>query len=444
MRKFISIALAFILVFISVPYASASNSYIDTLRVGLSYGSGASASARFSSSSDIIILDAASMSGIGSVPAGTEFIITLQEGAFVSEGYLAPYAGTVILESASPISYNGSSYRGSFELRIYGDSKITVINIVNTEEYLMSVLGKEMSASWPLEALKAQAICARNYAVSNINKHSEYGFDVCATVDCQVYGGISSEGTRTRDAVEATRGMMATYEGRVVPLVYFSCDGGYTEDSENVWLNAEGYLRGKEDIYEDSSYIPKGYADWSVTMTKEEIEETLKKKNINVGELLDITIDSVSENNGVVSMTFVGTEGSKTVTKTLTRTTLSLNSQAYTIEKEGGAEVKTEVIEPIDMMISSMFVLSDSGVSKLGNEVYRMTDKGIEKIILDEEPEESGENASAGYTSYTFNGHGWGHLVGMSQWGAYSMAKNGKTYEDILNFYYTDIEIAKG
>ncbi len=444
MKRFISTVLAFMLVFISASYASASNSYTNTLRVGLSYGSGASDSARFSSSADIIISDAASLAEIGSVPAGTEFVITLSEGAFVSEGYLAPYTGTVILESASPISYNGSSYRGSFELRIYGESRITVINIVNTEEYLMSVLGKEMSASWPIEALKAQAICARNYAVSNINKHSEYGFDICATVDCQVYGGIGSEGTRTREAVEATRGMMATYEGRVVPLFYFSCDGGYTEDSENVWPNAEGYLRGKEDVYEDASYIPEGYASWSVTMTKEEVEEALKKKNINVGELLDITLDSISENNGVVSMTFVGTEGSKTVTKTLTRTTLSLNSQAYTIEKEGGTEVKTETVKPIDMILSSMFVLSDGGISQLGNEVYRMTDKGIEKIILDEEPEESGESASAGYTSYTFNGHGWGHLVGMSQWGAYSMAKDGKTYEDILNFYYTDIDITKG
>lgn len=443
MKKFALIAVVLAFMFAPPLYASAANSYTDTLRVGLSYGSGASTYARFLSDSDISILDADSKAVIGSVPAGTEATITLFDGAFSSEGYLAPCTSAVSLESASLISYNGASYRGSFELQNH-DEKITVINTVNTEEYLASVLGREMSASWPIEALKAQAVCARNYAVSNINKHSAYGFDLCATVDCQVYGGVASEGERTREAVEATKGVLATYLGRVVPLFYFSCDGGYTENSENVWPNAEGYLRGKQDIYEDESYIPEGYAAWSVTMTKEEIEEALLRKNIDVGELLDITIDRVSENNGVVSVTFVGTEGSKTVTKTLTRTTLSLKSQAYTVEKNGGTEVKAELLKPIDIMPSEFFVLSESGVSELGEVAYRMTDKGIEKIILNEEPKTGEEVSSAGYTSYTFNGHGWGHLVGMSQWGAYSMAKQGKTYEDILNFYYTDIVIEKG
>jgi stage II sporulation protein D len=443
-KKVISLLLTVIIMTISVPYASASNSYRDTLRVGLSYGSTAQSSVSFSSKDELNVFDTETMALLATVPAGTSLPITLSsEGAFVSEEYLAEHLGTITIESAAIIYYNGTPYRGSFELRS-SNGRITVINVVNTEEYLTSVLGKEMSASWPIEALKAQAICARNYAVCNINKHSTYGFDICATVDCQVYGGVNSEGEKTRQAVPETKGMLVTYQGQIVPLYYFSCDGGYTEDSENVWKNAEGYLRGKKDIYEDESYIPNNYASWSVTMTKAEVEEILAKKNINIGELLDITINSVSDNNGVTSMTFVGTEGSKTVTKTATRTTLSLNSQAYTIEKSGGEFIKAEIVKPIDMELNAMFILSGNGVSKPTGEIYRLTENGIEKIIIEEEPETEEETKEAGYSAYTFVGHGWGHLVGMSQWGAYSMAKAGKTFEDILNFYYTDIKITKG
>ncbi|UKI36194.1 MAG: SpoIID/LytB domain-containing protein [Clostridiales bacterium] len=88
------------------------------------------------------------------------------------------------------------------------DGKMTVINRLPTEEYLYSVLGKEMSPSWPIEALKAQAICARTYAVRNWNKFSSYGFNLCTTTVSQVYGGIATESERTIDAVNQTSGQL--------------------------------------------------------------------------------------------------------------------------------------------------------------------------------------------------------------------------------------------
>lgn len=410
---------------------AAGNAYVDTIKVGISYGSSASKEAWFYSDSPVDIVDASSYSYITTVPAQTKFCVTASESLLTSE-YFSPVMMSIRLDSASVISYNGENYRGSFELNNAGD-KVTVINVVNTEDYLASVLGKEMSSSWPIEALKAQAVCARNYAITNLNKHSSYGFDLCATQDCQVYGGMASEADRTRQAVAETQGVLVKYQGRVVPLFYFSCDGGYTENSENVWVSAEGYLRGKKDIYENPKYAT--YYNWSQSYTKEEIENILETKKMSVGELLDIRIDRLSENNGVIELTFVGTEGEKRVTKTQTRTVLSLKSQTYTIEKHAAQPTVSEETEQV-----TQWVLSADGVVSVNNPVYALTSGGIMPIHYETVTKET---EAQGYESYTFNGHGWGHLVGMSQWGAYSMAKEGFSYKDILNFYFTDIVIVE-
>ncbi len=409
----------------------AVSDYTHTLRIGISYGSSASGEACFYSDSPIDIIDAATYSYITTVPAQVNLSIAAVEG-FLSSEYFSPVNTAIRLDSASVISYNNAKYRGSFEL-VYNNDKITVINIVNTEEYVASVLGKEMSSSWPLEALKAQAVCARNYAITNLSKHSSYGFDLCTTQDCQVYGGMASEADSTRQAVNETKGVLVKYQGRVVPLVYFSCDGGYTENSENVWVAAEGYLRGKKDIYENPKYAT--YYNWSQTYTKAEIENMLESKKMSVGELLDIRIDELSENNGVIKLTFVGTEGEKSVTKTQTRTVLSLKSQAYTIEKHAAQPSVTEETEVV-----TQHVLTSNGIVSVNNPVYALTSGGIAAIHYNSV---SVKTEAKGYESYTFNGHGWGHLVGMSQWGAYSMAKEGFGYKDILSFYFTDIDIVE-
>ncbi|MBQ8002074.1 MAG: SpoIID/LytB domain-containing protein [Clostridia bacterium] len=430
MRK-ISLVLIICLIFMSFGNNISADEifYTDTLRVGLSYGSSAQSTAWFYSDAPIDIIDAAYSSYIMTIPAKTKFSINAVQGMLTSD-YFAPTTSPLRLESTELMQFNNSEYRGSFEVSCDTD-KVTVINIVNTEEYLASVLGCEMSVSWPMEALKAQAVCARNFAIKNLGKHSSYGFDICTTQDCQVYRGTSSEGTKTIKAVQETAGVLVTYKGKVVPLFYFSCDGGYTENSENVWVSAEGYLRGKKDIYEKEEYAT--YYNWSVTYTKGEIENILNTRRMGVGELLDIRIDEMSENNGVIKLTFVGTEGEKTVTKTSTRTVLSLKSQAYTIEKHASEATVETQLETV-----TYHVLTAEGVKQVTNPAYALTGTGLEAI-----PYETVEveRPAQGYASYTFNGHGWGHLVGMSQWGAYSMAVEGYTYKDILSFYFTDIEI---
>lgn len=440
MRKLcLSLAIVFITVFSLSSCADAAEGYLETLRVGLSFASTAKSEAGFSSEADINVFDKNTMAMLGTIPAGMSATVRTDGTSLMADGIFTGQ-DAVVLNSTSPIAYNGTKYRGSFELLVK-DGKITVINIVGMEEYLASLLGKEMSSSWPIEALKAQAVCARNYASTIVGKHAAYGFDICSTAECQVYGGMSSESEKTRQAANETQGVVVKYNGKIVPLYYFSCDGGYTENSENVWISAEGYLRGKKDIYEDPASAT--LYNWTVTMTKEEIESELRKKNIDIGELVDIVVNEVSENNGVLSITFVGTKDSKTVTKTQTRTVLSLNSQAYTIEKLEGTIVNAESVTLSDIVPEAKFVLTGEGLQQTNGEVYRITENGIEKITFEEEPEAEG-GTTAMYQTYIFNGHGWGHLVGMSQWGAYSMAQKGMSYQDILNFYFTDIEITQG
>lgn len=431
MRKILSSCLMFFIILcFSVCVNAQNDTDSDLLRVGISYGSDAKSEVFFASDGDVSVTNG-NGDAIAWVPAGERLEMHNVENLLMSD-YFVGGEERVILESVGTISFNDSPYRGKFEVT-GKNGKITVVNIVKEDDYLASLLGKEMSASWPIEALKAQAVCARNYAITIAGKHESDGFDICNSQHCQVYGGMKSEAESTRRAVEETSKVTVTYKGEVVPLYYFSCDGGYTEDSENVWINALGYLRGKKDIHENPNYATR--YNWSVTYTKDEIENILNTKGMGVGELSDITVDSVSDNNGVLKLTFVGDEGERTVSKTQTRTVLSLNSQAYEIEKNSSAPIVREETET-----AVRCVLTADGIVNVTNPVYTVTDGGTERI---EYAKVTVREESGGYDSYTFNGHGWGHLVGMSQWGAYSMAMGGYSYEDILNFYFTDIEIVK-
>lgn len=427
MKKF-KVLFIICLIFLSVHIGVNAAEYKDELRVGLSYGNSAKAAAGFSSAEAINIYDVNTEEYITTIEKNTPFTLNAAE-AVVQCDLFWGYTNVVRLESAGTIFYNNKEYRGSFEVRNNGDL-LRVINIVNMDDYLASLLGKEMSASWPLEALKAQAVCARNFAVANSGKHSSYGFDVCATQDCQVYGGVSSEAESTRRAVQETKGVTVTYKGEIVQLYYFSCDGGYTENSEDVWVNALGYLRGKKDIYENPEYAT--LYSWKKTFTKQQIEDILAQRGKSVGELLNVVVEEKSENNGVLKLTFIGTEGKSSITKSAVRSYFNLYSNTFTIDrhKEEPIEEETEA--------EMLMVLTGSGIQEIEKPTYVLSADGLCEISYQEEEyEEVEEN----FDSYTFNGHGYGHLVGMSQWGAFSMAMEGFSYKDILNFYFTDIEI---
>ncbi len=148
-------------------------------------------------------------------------------------------------ERANPVRLNGKAYRGKLEIFVNSRGRLTVVNVVPLEDYLLGVVPSELGLP-ALEAQKAQAVAARTYAIANIGNYGVKGFDMVPTVWSQVYKGVSIETKMGTQAVQSTRGIVATYHGKPINALYTSTCGGRTENSENIFEYAEPYLRGVE------------------------------------------------------------------------------------------------------------------------------------------------------------------------------------------------------
>ena len=275
----------------------------------------------------------------------------------------------------SMIQIDNNLYRGTATARNQSDYRMTVINKLNVEHYLYGVVPKEMPSSWHEEALKAQAVAARGFALSNLNRYSQYGFDICTTVNSQVYGGYQNEKESTNRAVDQTSGRLITYQGKLAIPYYHSSSGGQTESTENIWSTSVPYAVGVDDPFS----LDSPHANWTVTVTFPDIEAALRERQIFVGRVADVLIEEHSENGKVIGLRIDGTEGSHLLTKQEPRWVFGLRS-------------------------------NDFDITKVDNAV-------------------------------SFNGRGYGHGVGMSQYGAKSMAEAGYSWQDILRYYYSGIAI---
>ena len=157
----------------------------------------------------------------------------------------------------APVNLNGKLYRGRIEVFANTRGTLTIVNVLNMEDYVRGVVPNELSpGGYPqLEALKAQAVAARTYAVKNLGQFAAQGFDLLPTTRSQVYRGFSSEHPLTNRAVEETRGVIATYQGEPINALYTSTCGGRTENVENIFNEATPYLRGRECSIEAKAQI---------------------------------------------------------------------------------------------------------------------------------------------------------------------------------------------
>ena len=349
--------------------------------------------------------------------------------------------------------FRGYRYYGGFQYaRQSSNGNFVVVNYVSVEDYVKGVLPYEMSASWPKEALKAQAVCARSYAMKNINKHnSGYGFDVCSTASCQVYRGLNSANSNSDAAVNETAGQYLFYNGELCETYFHSSDGGATENSENVWTAAYGYLRGVKDPYEATVAGSISNYYWSVTYTGSQLTTMLKNKGYSCTTIVDCYVSQYTNVGNVYTMTFVDANG-KTInfSKNSVTSFTGIRSQRFTIlggSKSGTVPTAKDIYVNsssgvISGGLNGLYAEGSSGTATIPTgDVYAITDSGVEKV----QTQTSGTAATGKMPpkgSFTFTGTGWGHNVGMSQWGAYSMAKyHNKTYKDILSFYYTGTQI---
>lgn len=281
--------------------------------------------------------------------------------------------------------FKGYRYHGDFEYVRRSGDKLTVINIVDIEDYVKGVIPYEMSGSWPIEALKAQALCARTYAASHFNANSYYGFDVTNDTYSQVYRGLTGATSTSDAAVEQTAGIYILYAGEPISAMYCSSNGGATEDSENITGNAVGYLRGKVDSFEAAAASINANSSWTDTLTRSQLAEKANTLGFSIASADSIEI-TYSDTGNVIGMKLTDSNG---------RSASFSGKACYE------------------------FCTSTLGLKSISFEIS-----------------ENGD-------SVTFIGSGWGHSLGMSQFGAYAMAKvYGFTYDQIVNFYYTDITLA--
>ena len=390
------------------------------VKVGLKYGNSAVSSANFSGGGGLSFSNAATGEQLYYASPGETVAVKKSGNGFASDGkFSADNVGQLSVKSAdsSQISYEGQLYRGSFLLS-RSDGNITVVNAVHMDNYLYGVLGKEMSSSFPREALKAQAICAKNFVLGEEGRHS--GFDVCNTTHCQVYAGVSGESDSIRAAVDAVSGKAAYYNGKIVPLYFFATSGGATESVVNVWGMDIAYLQSVSDPYEPADKASR--YTWTATFSPGEVKDKLSAKGVNIGEITKITIDETTSSGRVLALTFHGTGGTHTVRRETCRTILGLSSQWFAIES--GDMVATSGT------LGGKSVLTGNGIKNLEGRSI-LSASGVSVF--------SGQAVTDG--SFTINGRGYGHGVGMSQWGAYGMAEQGYTYEEILTHYFTGIYI---
>lgn len=281
-----------------------------------------------------------------------------------------PKDGTLVIYSKSPIKVSSikRSYRGAISFRV-NDNKLDIVNNVDMDSYLKGVLPKEMSPSFPLESLKAQALCSRSFAINNYNKYIKKGYNLDDTTNSQVYRGVEVEDNRTNKAVDETKGELVLYNGKVAETIFGASSGGYTASAKDVWGSDVPYLVSKEDGF--STY------DW---------EYKLNTKNLSkLG---------VNKINNI-------------------RTTLDDSKR-----------------------VKEVIIATDAGEKKLTGNKFRslVGNTSVKSTLFD--IEKNGEDI-------VIRGRGYGHGVGMSQYGAVEMAKQGKLYKDIIGFYFPGTVIEK-
>lgn len=312
--------------------------------------------------------------------------------------------GEKIRVSSLKRGYGIPSYRGKMEL--YASSKgLILVNELPLEEYLYAVVPSEMPASYELEALKAQAVCARSYAVKQSKEYSypEYRAHVDDSVSFQVYGN-SKEQERTIQAVKETVGEKVWYDGKVATTYYFSTSCGKTTSAE-AWgskpSKANAYLKsvelkGKEGDYEKN--LP--WYRWKAKIPEKKLEQLIcENTKKNIGELKNVEVTKRGPGGVALQIQATGSQ-CDVVVDTENKIRRALGGAGYSIQKNDGKTVKSSELLP-----SAFFTIK----------------------------KEKGE--------YVLDGGGYGHGIGMSQNGANEMAKSGKNYNEILQTFYHEVEV---
>lgn len=339
----------------------------------------------------------------------------------------------------------GKSFRGSVLFRRMNEEHIHVVNRLLVDDYLYGVVPLEMSYSWPLEALKAQAVAARNYAIASKGRFANRGFDIDSTTYSQVYGGKSAEHPVSNQAVDQTKGEYLLAEGEVVHLYYHASSGGATDFSENIWGGVLPHIKAVPDPYS----IGMPYDTWTDHIDAQHMMAHLEKREQSIGSLQRLVIDRRSVSGRVVSLTVVGNSGTYVATKSEVRSISGLKSTLFSFDMStteamtptGPPTVDTSFLTTYHFSMNPPVISSESGTASSVPPIIFKSNVAVNQSFHRLPAQEV---ALFEQGLVTVCGHGFGHGLGMSQLGAKAMAQLGKTYKEILDFYYKNTELVKG
>lgn len=320
---------------------------------------------------------------LAQIPAGGALVAQASDGRVQIDQW---QAGQVWVEpSNGGLVFIGDRWYRGRTLIVPTESGVTAVNYVDLEQYLYSVVGSEMPTSWPLEALKAQAVTARSYALYQRQTSANAVFDVGDTTTWQVYKGIEEETNTTQAAVQQTEGQVLTYQGQIIEAVFHSSSGGHTENVEDVWVQALPYLRAVQDFDQGAPVY-----QWSETVSADRLRQAIS----GVGNIISMVPDRTTPRGRVVTMRVTGDAGTRVISGAELRRALQLRSTLFSVTPVLGQVASTETV-------------------------------------------------SSAPTSFVITGRGFGHGLGMSQWGAYGLALQGYNYHQIVTHYYTGATLAK-
>jgi len=301
-------------------------------------------------------------------------------GINLGKDYFKIHAIEIMPEREPAISIGKRLYRGSLLIMRTKEGSLRAINIVGLDDYLKGVLYHEISHRWPMESIKAQAIASRTFALYQAQQNRTKDYYLKADISSQVYGGVYGERYRTNKAVDQPRGEVLTYRGKLLPAFFHATCGGKTENAARLWNVNLRPLKGTKCPF--CKHSPHFY--WSRSISVSDIIERLKKNGYEVSDIISIDTGRRDPSGRLIDLTLVG--------------------------KKDSVEISAKHFRHFvgsDAIRSADFVVSVKG--------------GIAN----------------------FSGKGWGHGVGLCQWGAFTMGREGEAAEEILRHYYPGSKLVK-
>jgi stage II sporulation protein D len=301
-----------------------------------------------------------------------------------------------------------SEYRGRIALRLSRDGLLQPVNIIDTEDYLAGVVPSEMPPSWPAAALQAQAVAARTYTAANLNKHDGDGFDLCSTTHCQAYSGRPGEDPAADAAVETTAGLILTYDSQPIDALYHASSSGQTLAAAEVWGKSVPYLQAVT-VPAEQPYL------WERKVAACRAASLVGRVTSSAAAgLTDAVIGSASEHGRVQSMRFTFLSGSVEV-----RPADFFGLFETVPSRRYGVSLRRRPVPD---------VFTDADRFRFSTAFPGGVFRGLARL----EPSE-----------VVLSGVGYGHGVGMSQWGAQALAAQGRDFREILLTFYQGVKISR-